>query len=51
MKREPNLSKKIRTLLVLTVSMALGLGGAVAPVVAWVLRRQRQAGLMAGGKK
>jgi MFS family permease len=31
--------------------LALGLGGAVAPVVAWVLRRQRQAGLMAGGKK
>ena len=31
--------------------LALGLGGAVAPVVAWVLRRQKQAGLMAGGKK
>lgn len=31
--------------------LALGLGGAVAPIFAWVLRRQRQAGLMAGGKK
>ena len=31
--------------------LALGLGGALAPVAAWVLRRQRQAKLMAGGKK
>ena len=31
--------------------LALGLGGAVAPVVAWILRRQKQAMLMAGGKK
>lgn len=31
--------------------LALGLGGAVSPVVAWILRRQRQAGLMAEGKK
>jgi MFS family permease len=31
--------------------LALGLGGAVAPAVAWVLRRQKQAALMAGGKK
>jgi len=31
--------------------LALGLGGAVAPVVAWVLRSQKQARLMAGGKK
>jgi len=31
--------------------LALGLGGAVAPVAAWFLRRQRQARLMAGGKK
>jgi MFS family permease len=31
--------------------LALGLGGSVAPIFAWVLRRQRQAGLMAGGKK
>ena len=31
--------------------LALGLGGAVAPVLAWILRRQKQAGLMAGGKK
>jgi len=31
--------------------LALGLGGTVAPVAAWILRRQRQARLMAGGKK
>jgi MFS family permease len=31
--------------------LALGLGGAVAPVVAWILHGQRQAKLMAGGKK
>jgi len=31
--------------------LALGLGGAVAPLVAWILRREKQAGLMAGGKK
>jgi MFS family permease len=31
--------------------LVLGLGGAVAPVAAWVLRRQRQARLMAGGRK
>jgi hypothetical protein len=31
--------------------LALGVGGALAPVAAWVLRRQRQAKLMAGGKK
>ena len=30
--------------------LVLGLGGAVAPVGAWILRRQRQAKLMAGGK-
>ena len=30
--------------------LVLGLGGAVAPVAAWNLRRQRQAKLMAGGK-
>jgi len=31
--------------------LVLGLGGAAAPAVAWILRRQKQAGLMAGGKK
>jgi MFS family permease len=31
--------------------LALGLGGTVAPVVAYILRRQKQASLMAGGKK
>lgn len=31
--------------------LLLGIGGAAAPVLAWVLRRQKQAGLMAGGKK
>ena len=31
--------------------LALGLGGAIAPVAAWILRRQKQAKLMAGGKK
>ena len=31
--------------------LVLGLGGTAAPVVAWILRRQKQAGLMAGGKK
>jgi MFS family permease len=31
--------------------LVLGIGGALAPVVAWILRRQKQARLMAGGKK
>jgi len=31
--------------------LALGLGGAIAPMAAWILRRQKQAKLMAGGKK
>ncbi len=31
--------------------LALGLGGAAAPVIAWILRRQKQARLMAGGKR
>ena len=31
--------------------LALGMGGMVAPAAAWILRRQRQAKLMAGGKK
>jgi MFS family permease len=31
--------------------LVLGLGGAAAPVLAWILRRQKQARLMAGGKK
>ena len=31
--------------------LVLGLGGAAAPAVAWILRRQKQARLMAGGKK
>ena len=31
--------------------LALGVGGMVAPAAAWILRRQRQAKLMAGGKK
>lgn len=31
--------------------LALGLGGLAAPVVAWILRKQKQARLMAGGKK
>ncbi len=31
--------------------LALGMGGMVAPAAAWMLRRQRQAKLMAGGKK
>lgn len=31
--------------------LVLGLGGAAAPVIACILRRQRQALLMAGGKK
>jgi len=31
--------------------LVLGIGGVAAPVLAWVLRRQKQARLMAGGKK
>ena len=31
--------------------LTLGLGGAVAPLLAWILRSQKQARLMAGGKK
>ena len=31
--------------------LALGMGGMVAPAAAWMLRRQRQAKLMAGGKQ
>ncbi len=31
--------------------LVLGVGGAAAPGLAWILRRQKQAGLMAGGKK
>jgi MFS family permease len=31
--------------------LTLGLGGVVAPVLAWILRSQKQARLMAGGKK
>ena len=31
--------------------LALGLGGLAAPAVAWILRKQQQARLMAGGKR
>ena len=31
--------------------LVLGIGGAAAPLLAWILRRQKQAKLMAGGKK
>ena len=31
--------------------LVLGIGGAAAPALAWILRRQKQANLMAGGKK
>jgi len=31
--------------------LVLGVGGAAAPALAWILRRQKQAKLMAGGKK
>ena len=31
--------------------LVLGIGGAAAPLLAWILRREKQAKLMAGGKK